>query len=148
MENSKGKLEKEKRKNGQNKALTKKQKMVILTQRSRSLCEVIVKDEIATGFLCNIPDPVLITNHNILNESQIEPGKEINICFIDENENKHHKKIKIDETRVTYTVGSLDGEEIDITIIELRPEIDDLNEQEFIEIDTDLMSTKAENSYD
>ena len=83
-----------------------------------------------------------------MNESQIEPGKEINICFIDEDENKHHKIIKIDETRVMYTVGSLEEEEVNITITKLMPVIDDLNEQEFIEIEKDSMSEKSENSYE
>ena len=148
MKYSKEKLVKEKKENRKAKVLSKKQKKVILTQQARSLCQITTKERNATGFLCNIPTPVLITSNYVLDESQIEPGKEIDIYFKDEDENKSYKKIIIDETRTTYTVGKIDGEEINTTIIELKPDKDNLVGQEFMEIDTNLMNEKSENLYE
>ena len=128
--------------------LTKKQMKVILNQQSKSLCQITTNDGKKTGFLCNIPNPVLITNNHILNESQIKPGNEINIEFTDENGKKNNKKIKIDDKRTIYTIGQLKGEDIDTTIIELKPVEDNLNGLEFIEIATDLMNDGAENLYE
>ena len=130
---------KEKRLIGQPKLLTMRQYRVIANQQSKSLCQIISEERKATGFLCLIPYPVLITNNCILNEEQIKPGKDIKICFKDENDDIFYKKIKIDETRTTYTVGKVNDEEINTTIIELRPDDDNLNGQEFIEIDDNLM---------
>ena len=146
--NSKVMLKNEERKIVQAKVLTNRQMKTISNQISKSLCQIATKEGIATGFLCCIPNPVLITSNHVLEESQIEPDKEIDIYFNDENGNKYHKKIKIDDTRTTYSVGWLNGEEVDTTIIELKPEIDGLNEQKFMKIDSDLMSEKLEKSYE
>ena len=121
------------------KALTKRQKTIILRQQSKSLCEIYTKNGKAAGFLSKIPTPVLITNNHILNEIEIQPGKEINIDFIDEDENKNRKTIRIDDERITYSIGKFNDEDIDVTIIEIKPEEDDLTEQEFIEVDKNLM---------
>ena len=126
------------------KTLTRKQYKVILDQQSKSLCQIITKTFKATGFLCNIPYPVLITSNDVLNETQIKTGEEINICFSDEDENKIQKKIIIDENRTTYTIG----QEINITIIELRPFEDKLNNQKFLEIDEKLMIDGVKNVYE
>ena len=40
-----------------------------------------------------------------------------------------YKTIRIDETRTTYTVGEISGEDIDDTIIELRSDEDGLKDQ-------------------
>ena len=145
---SKKKKNKESVKLLQPKALTKRQKRVILKQQSRSLCQICTKDGKSTGFLSKIPTPVLITNNHILNESEIKPGKEISIDFIDENEKVIHKTIEIDDDRMVYTIGKFEDEEIDTTIIEIRPEEDGLAEQEFIEVDKDLMNEGVEKVYD
>ena len=131
--------------------LTLQQDKVIFRQQIKSLCQITASDCKATGFLCRIPNilnPVLITCNHVLNETEIKPGKEISIYFTDENDDRHYKTIKIDETRTTYTVGKLDDEEIDTTIIELRPEKDNLNEQEFMEIDIELMSDNVKDIYE
>ena len=65
---------------------------------------------------------LLIKNNLILSEDQIKPEKEINICFIDKIKKREYKTIKIDETRTTFTVKELNGEELDTTIIQLKPE--------------------------
>ena len=126
----------------------RRQTEVILKQQSKSLCRIITKDGKFTAFLCKIPTPVLITNNHILDESQIEPGKKINIIFIDEEGKKSLKIIEIDDARTTYTIAQFNGQEIDTTIIEIRIDEDDLKGKEFIEIDKDLMSEKVGSLYD
>ena len=132
----------------QPKTLTTEQILVILNQQSKSLCQIKTTEEITTGFLCNIPNPVLITNSQVVNEVQIQPGNQINICFTDKNKKKYYKTIIIDDKRTVYTIGKLNGEEIDTTIIELRPNEDGLNNQEFMEIDDQLMSDNVEDKYE
>ena len=139
---------KEKHLVGQPIALSRKQYKKILKQQEKSLCQIISNNGKATGFLCNIPSPVLITANHVLDKAQLEPGKEIIVNFTDENEKKHFKTIKIDEKRNIYTIGKLNNEDIDTTIIELRPGEDGLNEQEFMEIDDELMNDdEVKNSY-
>ena len=136
--------------NDRTKGLNRDQIREIKIQQTKSLCQIQTEGSNANGFLCRIPNiknPVLITNNHILGENQIRPGETIEICFTDEKKIKHPKKIKIDETRTTYTIGKLNGEDIDTTIIELKPEEDDLNDQKFIEIDRDLLGEEVQNKY-
>ena len=60
---------------------------------------------------------------------------------------KHYKTIKIGEKRNIYTVRKINDKEIDITFIELRADEDELNDQEFLEIDDELMNDKVKNAY-
>ena len=130
------------------KELIPDQMIIIERQKKKSLCKIEFKTgDFANGFLCKIPgiqNPVLITNNHVLNEARIEPGKEIKIYFTGENFEKIRKTIKIDRTRATYTIGKLDGKEIDTTIIELRPDIDELKDREFLEMDEDLLDLSGE----
>ncbi len=83
-------------------------------------------------FISKIPTPVLKTNNQVLNENDSKPGNKIYISF---NESNIKRFIKIDSKRRTYTAGENNRKEIDITIIEIFPELDELDEQEFIEMD-------------
>ena len=80
---------------GQSRALTRIQYKKILKQQEKSLCQITTEIGKATGFLCKIPDPVLITNNHVLNETQLKPGKKIHIYFTDKNEIKQYKTITI-----------------------------------------------------
>ena len=131
----------------QPKTLTRKQAMVIINQQSKSLCQIITENSKATGFLCKIPNPVLITSNQILNEEQTKPGKEIKILFTDEYDKKNYIIIKIDDTRTVYTIKNINEEEINITIIELRPIEDNLKELIFMDIDEKLMNDNIEKEY-
>ena len=127
---------------GKPKTLTEEQERIIATQQEKSLCQITVDGYQANGFLCKIhgiTNPVLITNNHVLDENKIVPGSEINIYFTDELGNRDYKTIKIDEDRTVYTVGAIDGENIDTTIIELRPDEDNLNDKEFLQIDRKLI---------
>ena len=132
----------------QGKALTSKQSKILMRQMEKSLCRIpkinSESNSSGTGFLCKIPTPVLITNNHVLNKNDIEPEKEITISFEDDEKTK---KIKIDNERKTYTITKLNGYEVDVTIIEIKPEEDDLLEQEFIELDENLFENDVSNIY-
>ena len=150
MENRSSKTEEKnlERPTDQSKTLANEQYKIISDKQSKSLCQIITKTSKGPGFLCRIPNPVLITNNHILNEDQIESGNGIKICFTDDNKNKTYKTIKIDEKKTNYTIGKLDGEDIDITIIELRPDEENLNNQKFLEIDKELMNDDIRSIYE
>ena len=115
--------------------LSTTQNKVILSQLERCVCKIHKIDGVkATGFLCKIPFsdkfkllPVLITNNHVLNKMDIQVNKTIKITLGD---NEIEKYIKIDEKRGTFTNSNPD---IDITIIEIKPNLDGLNY--FLDID-------------
>ena len=86
-----------------------------------------------TGFFCKIPFnknllKVLITNHHVLKKNDIEDGKIIDIIIYNKEKKEELKKIKIDNTRKKFT-----DETLDVTIIEIRPDEDKIND--YMEID-------------
>ena len=101
----------------------------ILDQMKKCVCKIKKGNLNGTGFFAKIPyksmiKNVLITNHHILNKSDIEAGKIIKVSINNEEEYKH---IKINDKRLI-----LIDEEIDLTIIEIREE-DNINN--YLEID-------------
>ena len=104
------------------------------------ICKVQHDEKEGTGFLCKIPSLgennliyVLITNNHILNEKDIKNNKSITLIIYNKEQKKNIvKEIKIDESRIKYTY--LNNEKhIDITIIEIKPDIDEINN--FLEFD-------------
>ena len=134
-------------KNNKPKPLTENQYKKIFQQQIKSLCQIITKEGKSTGFLCNIPNPVLITSSHAISEDHLKPGETIKICFKDMNNDKNYKTIIIDEDRIICMIEKINDEEINTTIIELNPDNDDLNDQEFIEIDDDLMNDEIKKEY-
>ena len=103
----------------------------IIKQMEKCICRINKNNIKGTGFFCKIPYqssllPVLITNNHILNKSDIEIGKEILISI---NKN-NFKNIKIDNSRIIYS-----NELLDITIIEIKPDIDYIQIDQFLELD-------------
>ena len=90
----------------------------------------------------------MITNNHVLGEEDLKEGEEIHISFIDDKEKRHSKTIKMDKNRNFVTFKKLNGDEIDATIIELRPGQDKLDEQDFLEIDENLMDGEIKTEYE
>jgi len=115
----------------------------ILFQMENCICIIYQEDGgKGTGFFCNISYqnndlPVLITNNHILNENDIENGKIIKLMI-----NNKVKKIEIDDSRIKYT--NL-GENIDITIIEIKPNKDGIELNKFLELDKKDLNKNKEN---
>ena len=131
-----------------NKAKTKE----ILREQSQTLYQITTDKKKGSCFLCKVPNKtneifLLITCNHVLNETQMNPGQEITIYSTDDEDNKKFKTIKFAKNRTTYSVGGINGEDVDVTIIEIWPKIDGFNEQDFIEIDKDLMSKNIEVVY-
>ena len=105
----------------------------ILSQMENSICMIYPEDNInGTGFFCKIPFlnnclPVLITNNHILNENDIKNNKIIKLSI-----NGKVKEIKIDNSRKKYTNPD---KNIDITIIEIKPNEDGIGIDNFLELD-------------
>ena len=119
---------------------------LILSQMENCICKIYQKDKKGTGFFCKIPFPdknnllnVLITNNHILNEEDIENNKIIELIMYDK-EKKIKREIAIDESRKRYTYNNIE-EGIDITIIEIKSNIDNINN--FLEIDDEIIELEC-----
>ena len=110
----------------------------ILFQMENCICKIYSEiGSIGTGFFCKIPFynnslPVLITNYHVLNENDIKDNNTIKLSIYNEI-----KKIEIDNERKKYT-----DKRLDITIIEIRPNKDGINN--YLEIDEkDIYAMKS-----
>ena len=121
---------------------------LILSQMKNCICRIIKDNgEKGTGFFATIPFSnntnnllnVLITNNHILDENDIENDKTINLIMYKE-ERAIEKKIKIDNSRKKITILNKD-EGIDITIIEVKPNKDEINN--FLEIDDKIIELQC-----
>ena len=120
--------------------ISKEQTIKILNQLNKNICQICKQNNCsATGFFCKIPVfnlilPVLITNSEILNEDDIKVNRIIKIVLIEkENEKENNKVIQIviNEPRITFR-----DEKLNITIIEIIPKIDGIND--FLEVDNEV----------
>ena len=122
------------------------QTKILTKQQEKFICKIHTENDLGSGFLCHIPDPVLITNNHILNQENIKTGKKIQISF---NNEENFKNITIDENRKIYTIEKdVKGNEINVTIVEIRPKEDDVQNQEFLEYDEYLLNNDIKNKYD
>ena len=114
----------------------------ILNQMQDNICKIYREDGLkGTGFFCNISYnnkniPVMMTNNHVLNQKYIEENKELQITLNDDNEDRI---IKLNDNRKIYT-----NEEYDTTIIEIKPDIDKINN--FMELDEKIFK-KSNNLY-
>ena len=116
----------------------------ILSQLKNCICQVYQKNGgKGTGFFTKINFkskllPVLITNNHVLKEEDIENNKIIKLTIYNNIEKKDEDiSIEIDDSRIRYTNSEKD---IDITIIEIKPEVDKINN--YLEIDEEEMTEK------
>ena len=115
----------------------------IYTQMKECTCMIYPENgQKGTGFFCKIPFlkndlPVLITNNHVLNEKDIENNKIIKLII-----NNEVKKIEIDNSRKKYTNPD---ENIDITIIEIKPYKDGIGKNNFLELDENEINKNKEN---
>ena len=122
---------------------------VILSQMENCICKIVKDDgQKGTGFFCTIPFPdeknllnVLITNNHVLNENDIENDNIIKFIMYNKEKNiEEEKEIRIDNSRKKLTIKN-DKEGIDISIIEIKPNTDKINN--FLEIDDKILELKC-----
>ena len=127
--------------------LTPTQNKTISSQLEKTICKIHKLDgKNATGFLCKIPFPdnsnlmpVLITNNHVLNKEDIQLFKTIKVTL---GNDKIEKYIKLDESRIVYTSSD---ESIDVTIIEIKPNIDGF--KHFLDVDDKIFATNYVDVY-
>ena len=115
----------------------------ILKQMENCICKINNYNGKGTGFFCYIFDkknenkiPVLISNNHVINEKIIQENDNILVSLNDEKEKKIN--IKLNDNRKIYTS---DEEKYDTTIIEIKPEKDKLNVDNFLELDTNIFES-------
>ena len=114
----------------------------ILFQMKNCVCKIKHKI-VGTGFFCKIPFPdnfhflpVLITCNHVLDEDSIAQGNEINFTL---NNDKIPNSIIINNSRMLYT-----SKEKDITIIEIKPQEDLIDQKSFLEVDKNIYEANPE----
>ena len=114
----------------------------ILFQLENCICQIYQrKGGKGTGFFCKILFnnkllPVLITNNHVIGEEDIKNNEIIELTMYNNIEKRNKDiSIKIDNSRKIYT-----NSEIDITIIEIKPEEDRINN--YLEIEEEEMTEK------
>ena len=132
--------------NGHANSISPEQIEKALFQMYNSVCK-IKKGEIliGTGFLCKIPFPnkftlfpVLITCNHVLNRDSISPGKIINFTINDE---------KFNYSILMNSRKAITDEKNDFTIIEIKPEEDNIKFESFLEVDENIFKDNLNDIY-
>ena len=106
---------------------------IIEQMKSNNICKINGK---GTGFFVKIPYkskllPVLITANSVVNQNDIQNNKIILLYF---NNDKKIKRIQLDNNRLIYS-----NEKLNITIIEIKENQDNLNNNYF-ELDDSIIN--------
>jgi len=125
--------------------LSKLEANEIKLQLESKICKIKTQDnKTGTGFFIKIPFPdkfhllpVLITNNHILGDTDLLINKIISITI---NDDKEKRFLKIDKTRKTFT-----SKDLDVTIIEIKPEEDEI--KYFLDLDNDYDSEQYKEIY-
>ena len=101
----------------------------------KCVCKIHICGTKGTGFFTKIPYKndllsVLITNNHVLGAEAIKDGKNISVSL---NNEEIFKNIKIDSNRKRYT-----NENLDVTIIEIKEDIDNIND--FLILDNQILN--------
>ena len=118
---------------------------IISDLAKKSICKIKSnQEEIATCFFCAIPFPdkynklpVLVTNNHVLKSEDIKDGK---IIRFSKNNGEHKFEIKMCVKRKKYT-----NEKYDITFIEIKKDVDNININSFLDIDDGIFEENYEN---
>ena len=107
------------------------------------LCKIKTKKGNSNGFLCRIPNPVLITCGEVFSEDDVKLVKKIDISFNNQNS---FTEINIDENTKTFTIGKINDEvELNMTIIEIKPNENNLPKENFLELDYNFQKNYNKN---
>ena len=111
----------------------KQTEKVLEQMKSNSICRINDK---GTGFFVKIPYKsilltVLITSNQVINTDDIQNNKSISLYL---NNDKKIKTIKLDNNRLKYI-----NEKLDITIIEIKEKVDNLN-NDYLELEDNIIN--------
>ena len=109
----------------------------ILSQMKNNICKIKTKKANGTGFFSYISIPhsnekltVFITNNHVIDKEILQQGNPIMLTLNDDYNNPKNKYLELNDRKV-YT-----SEKYDITIIQIIPDIDGINN--FLEIDKQI----------
>lgn len=122
--------------NGKAPPITKEQARIILSQLENNVCKIYTKNYgNGTGFFCKIPYPnqfilfpALITNNHVLNGEDLKINKTVKLSLDDDSIIKY---ILLDKSRKIFT-----NQELDVSIIEIKPEFEGINN--YLDIDDNI----------
>ena len=125
--------------------ITKEKAEILISQLDKYICKIYsINDIKGTGFLCKLPFPdefkllpVLITNNHVLNTDNLKINK-INITLKDD---AIEKNLVLNDSIISYT-----NKDIDITIIEIKPNLVGINN--FLDIDVNIYNENYEKIYE
>ena len=136
---------KQKELSNQPKFISIENQKLLLDIMKTHVCKIYCKDgSYGTGFFCLIPIgwgnylPVLMTNNQILNINDIQPGKTIKFTL--DNDKKKYE-ILIDNIRKTYI-----NQFYNVTIIEIK-EDDQIDERSFFNVDMDIFKENVDKKF-
>ena len=117
---------------------------IILNQMKNSICKIYTNDgNTGTGFFCLLPYfsqpkylPFLITNEHVINENFINNNDKIIISL---DNNRINKKINLKEKRKIFI-----NKDLDVALIEIKPNIDDIDINNCVELDNDILDKDDE----
>ena len=129
----------------ENISLNIEEKETIYKKIKNSICKIIINEiEVGYGFFCKICHreksnilPFLITNYSILSLEYIKTNLNLKISL---NEGNEIKTLSLNDSRIYYT-----NKDLNITIIEIKPDIDELNS--FLEIDENIFGENIGETY-
>jgi surface protein len=117
---------------------------IILSQMKKCLCTINSKEIETIGFFCKFPYTfqqkfftALITKNSVLNSNL--SNKTISLKFYNENESR---EIIIDKSRKVFP-----NKTQDLAIIEIKPEKDKINLENFLELDENIKNPDLNNIY-
>ena len=96
----------------------------------KCICTVKVDKFEDNGILCSISKSILIVNMKNLKRENFDIGKEITLYF---NKDETYLKLKIDECRKICTFEKINNEELNIIIMELKPNEDKIYNKIFLD---------------
>ena len=115
-------------------------------QMENCVCKIKYEDKEGTGFFCKIPFknsfnllPTLITCNHVLDKKTLIKRKKLDISL---NNESIFYSLSIDNERKIYT-----DEEKDVTIIEIRPESDNIKDESFLDLDENIFNEKPDKIY-
>ena len=110
----------------------------IINQMKNSICRIYTTENTGTGYFCKINYnskliPFLITNNHIINKENIENNKTIKISVCNGEKNNDFKSLIINIGRKICR-----NEELDVTLIEIKPNVDRIKINSCLELDDDI----------
>ena len=132
-------------------SLSNDQRKLIYEKVIGSICKIIIDNtQKGYGFFCRLPNRKITNSDSNLIYLLITTVSNLSLEFIKTkpyieislNEDKYNKIINFSDKRIYYT-----NEEINLTFIEINPELDDIDIKYFMDIDENIYENNLDDIY-